>query len=56
MSERKVYDQKCADLAEYFLSEGHTNWFDKKQVPQLATEIQRTVEEWISLNEVWVRS
>ena len=44
----KGYDQKCLDLAEYFLRDANPTPADKEELAQV---IQDAIENWFSARE-----
>ena len=46
-SEPATYDEKCYNLAEDFL-EDHPHLLTDRRTDELATLIQRTIEDWIA--------
>ena len=44
MRDKKLFDQKCYELAEYFMREPPGKWTDEDRT-ELAELIQRTIED-----------
>lgn len=52
-----MYDPKCHDIAEAFLSDFFMSDADReKQIARLAQEVQDTIESWIECDDQMARA
>ncbi len=50
MRSKHSFDEQCLKLAEYFMEEPNGKW-TKEDMNELAEEIQRTIEDFMSEQE-----